>query len=88
MQYIKSILLTISKDRITELFCSIDDFWLVFEPALVKREHTTGKKTRKRKVNLSTKRVLTIKVLFYVRGAKTFKHFCTGCIEKRLQEEF
>ena len=31
----------ISKDRITQIFCSIDDFCLVFEPALQKRQITT-----------------------------------------------
>jgi len=30
-------LLIISKDKITEIFCSIDDFCKVFEPALTKK---------------------------------------------------
>jgi len=43
---LKQILLMISTDKITEIFCSIDDFCIVFEPALQKRLLSTGKKTR------------------------------------------
>ena len=50
----------ISKDKITEIFCSIDDFCLVFDPALQKRQISTGKKTRKRKFRMSTSEVVTI----------------------------
>ena len=38
---LKDILLMISTDKITEIFCSIDDFCLVFEPALRKRQVST-----------------------------------------------
>ncbi len=48
----------ISKDRITRIFCSIDDFCLVFEPALQKRQIDTGKKTRKRKFTMSMSEVV------------------------------
>ncbi len=36
----------ISIDKITKIFCSIDDFCAVYEPALRKRQLSTGKKTR------------------------------------------
>ncbi len=32
----------ISKDKITEILCSIDDFCAVYEPAMRKRQVTTG----------------------------------------------
>ena len=50
----------ISKDKITEIFCSIDDFCLVFEPALQKRQVSTGKTTRNRKSTMSMGEILTI----------------------------
>tara|TARA_R110002073_G_scaffold316502_1_gene489396 strand:+ start:212 stop:1117 length:906 start_codon:yes stop_codon:yes gene_type:complete len=78
----------ISKDKVTEIFCSIDDFCLVFEPALAKRQLSTGKKTRKRKFTMSSSEIITITVLFHLSGVRTFKHFYLGYVQKHLQEEF
>ena len=65
----------ISKDKITEIFCTIDDFTQVFEQSLEKRLISTGKKTRKRKFRMSKGEILTITVLFHLSGMRTFKHF-------------
>lgn len=78
----------ISKDKITEIFCSIDDFCLVFEPALQKRQLFTGKKTRKRKFIMSSSEILTITVLFHLSGIRTFKHFYINYVQQQLQKEF
>lgn len=78
----------ISKDKITEIFCSVDDFCVVFEPALEKRQLSTGKKTRKRRFTMSTSEIVTITVLFHLSGIRTFKHFYTGYVQKHLQNEF
>ena len=43
----------ISTDKVTAIFCSIDDFCNVFEPALKKKQLSDGKKTRKRKFRMS-----------------------------------
>lgn len=56
----------ISTDKITEIFCSIDDFCIVFEPALQKRLLSTGKKTRNRAFTMSTSEIVTITVLFHL----------------------
>jgi len=47
----------ISKDKIIEIFCSIDDFCLVFDSALQKRQLSTGKKTRQGKFTMSTSEI-------------------------------
>lgn len=60
----------ISKDKITEIFCSIDDFCLVFNPALENRLLSTGKKTRKSKFTMSTSEIVTITVLFHLSGVR------------------
>ena len=78
----------ISKDKITQIFCSIDDFCLVFEPALQKRQITTGKKTRKRKFTMSMSEIVTITVLFHLSGFRTFKHFYIFYVQQHLQKEF
>lgn len=85
---LKHILLMISKDKITQIFCSIDDFCIVFEPALLKRQLSTGKKTRKRKFTMSTSEIVTITVLFHLSGFRTFKHFYIFYVQKYLKQEF
>lgn len=78
----------ISKDKITEIFCSIDDFCLVFDPAFQKRQLSTGKMTRKRKFTMSTSEIVTITVLFHLSGIRTFKHFYIHYVQDQLREEF
>ncbi|VAW13091.1 Mobile element protein, partial [hydrothermal vent metagenome] len=78
----------ISTDKITTVFCSIDDFCLVFEPALKKKELSTGKRTRNRKFKMSTSEILTITVLFHLSGYRNFKHFYIFYVQKHLTQEF
>ncbi len=78
----------ISKDKITEIFCSIDDFCLVFEPALRKSQVSTGKKTRNRKSTMSMSEIVSITVLFHLSGMRTFKHFYIFYVQKQLKQEF
>jgi hypothetical protein len=78
----------ISKDKITEIFCSIDDFTQVFEPAFKKNIISTGKKTRNRKFKMSKGEILTITVLFHLSKVRTFKHFYIGYVQKHLCQEF
>ncbi|MCX2765132.1 IS982 family transposase [Aquimarina muelleri] len=78
----------ISKDKITEIFFSIDEFCKVFNPALKKRQLTTGKKTRNRKFTMSASEIITITVLFHCSGYRTFKHFYIFYVKEHLQREF
>ncbi len=78
----------ISTDKITTIFCSIDDFCLVFEPELKKKQLSTGKKTRNRKFKMSTSEILTITVLFHLSGFRNFKHFYSFYVQKHLTQEF
>ena len=78
----------ISTDKITEIFCSIDDFCKVFEPALKQRTLTRGKNKRNRSFKMSTSEILTITVLFHLSGHRTFKHFYLYYVQEHLQKEF
>ena len=78
----------ISTDKVTAIFCSIDDFCNVFEPALKKKQLSDGKKTRKRKFRMSTSEIMTITVLFHISGIRTFKHFYISYVQKHMQKEF
>ncbi len=78
----------LSTDKITKIFCSIDDFCIVFEPALQKRLLSAGKKTRNRAFTMSTSEIVTITVLFHLSGVRTFKHFYLFYVQKHLKKEF
>lgn len=78
----------ISTDKITAIFCSIDDFCKIFEPALKKRQLSDGKKMRNRKFKMSTSEILTITVLFHLSGMRTFKHFYLFYVQKNLKKDF
>jgi hypothetical protein len=78
----------ISKDKITEIFCSIDDFTLIFESALKKGAISSAKKTRKRKFKMSKGEIMTITVLFHLSGFRNFKHYYLFYVQKYLKSEF
>jgi hypothetical protein len=78
----------ISKDKITEIFCTIDDFAQVFEKSLEKSLISSGKKRRRRKFKMSKGEILTITVLFHLSNVRTFKHFYLFYVQKHLKDEF
>ena len=78
----------ISTDKVTAIFCSIDDFCNVFEPSLKKKLLSEGKKVRNRKSKMSTSEVLTITILFHLSGMRTFKHFYLFYVQQKLKKEF
>ena len=78
----------ISTDKITTIFCSIDDFCIVFEPEFKKKQLSTGKKTRNRKFKMSMSEILTITVLFHISGYRNFKHYYLFYVRKHLSQEF
>jgi hypothetical protein len=79
-----------SIDKITEIFCVIDDFCKEFEKA--KDGHVisenTDKKRRKRAFKMSDSEVITILVLFHSGGYRNLKHFYINYIQKHMQNEF
>lgn len=77
----------INRDKIMEIFVSIDDFCLEFEPLLNKK--LLGKaKIRNKPCNLSMSEVMTIQVLFHHSGFRTFKDFYLGYVRIHLNDLF
>jgi hypothetical protein len=80
----------ISTDKITEIFCLIDDFTLEFEKAkeghLLERD--TSKKHRNRKFKMSDSEVITILTLFHLGQFRNLKHFYINYVQKHLVMEF
>ena len=64
--------MTLSDDKITEIFCLVDSFCSSFDRTL--KSHPIGNPP-KRKPRLSTSEVITIMILFHHSNYRTMKHF-------------
>lgn len=77
----------INKDKITEIFVSIDDFCKAFGPELEKK--LIGKqRLRNKPSKLTMSEVMTIQVVFHHSGYKTFKDFYLGYVCIHLKDLF
>ena len=80
----------VSVDKITEIFCIIDDFCLEFKKA--KSGHIlpgqTAKKRRNRSFTLSDSEVITILILFHAGQFRNLKHFYLHYVSQHLRNEF
>jgi len=79
-----------SVDKITEIFCIVDDFCIEFDK--VKDGHVLdkndGKKRRNRSFKLSDSEVITIMILFHAGQFRNIKHFYISYVMAHLQKEF
>lgn len=73
---------------ILPLFCDIDDFCLLFEPAWRRRLLASGARRRHKPSALSVSEVMTILVLFYASGYRDLKTFYTRHVAEHLADEF
>jgi hypothetical protein len=73
---------------ILTLFCDIDDFCSVFEPAWRRRLLASGERRRHKPGSLSLSEVMTILVLFHASGYRDFKTFYTRHVMQQLGGEF
>lgn len=77
----------ITDAKITQIFCSIDDFCKDFVPNWEKAMLLNGRK-RIRKSKLSLSEVITIQVLFHISGVRNFKKFYLDYVCKFLNRDF
>ena len=73
---------------ILTLFCDIDDFCSVFEPAWRRRLLASGERRRNKPSALSLSEVMTILVLFHASGYRDFKTFYTRHVSERMSGDF
>ncbi len=75
-------------DKITEIFCLIDDFCKEFEE--VKKGHVIAENTavrqRNRKFRLSDSEVITILIIFHLGQFRNLKHFYQHYVQKASNE--
>lgn len=73
--------------KITEIFCSLDDFCADFLPVWRRHLLASGR-SRIKPCRLSPSEVMTIQVLFHLSGVRTFKKFYNGYVRKHLRAYF
>lgn len=61
--------------ELTELYCSIDDFWKSFKIEWDKHLIDTGKSKRGPEAEMTTSEMITIVILFHQSNYRTFKYF-------------
>jgi len=71
-----------------ELFCDVDDFWLLFGPWWQKQMLASNIVQRQRETNLCESEIMTILILFHQSGYRNFKTFYIGYVQRHLGNEF
>jgi hypothetical protein len=74
--------------QITEIFVSIDDFYLQFKKEMEKHQLADINKKRNREFVMSPSEVMTIMVLFHLSNFKDMKHFYFIYVKAHLKAEF
>jgi len=81
----------LTKDKITEIYCILDDFFKIYSKEIQKHKMLTakdGKKFRNRACEMSDSEIMTILLLFHFGTFKNFKHFYLHYICVHLKKEF
>lgn len=75
-------------DKLTELFCLVDNFCQVFEPQWEQHLLTTGGKQRRRAASVSLSELMTLAILFHQLRFRHFKTFYQEYAQAHLHREF
>jgi len=80
----------ISNDKVTEIFCIVDDFCKEMVQILNENsiECNNSIKRRNKKSKLSDSEVITIMVLFHLKGYRCLKHFYMHYVKVHMQSDF
>jgi len=73
---------------ILDLFCSVDEFWVRFEPWWRRELLASGKRQRRRAGELHPSELMTILILFQTSHYRTFKAYYTEHVQIHLRAEF
>ena len=75
-------------DLATEIFVSIDDFYIQFNQQVKEFQLPSPKKGRNRSFLMSGSEVMTILVLFHLSQHRSLKHFYLYYVKKHMRAEF
>ena len=89
----KTIKRRFTKDKITEIFCIIDEFDKNLNEELknnlrLPSQHSSGKRRRTHKGKLCESEIMTILVCYHFGTYKTFKEYYLNCILTQLRKDF
>ena len=80
----------ITKDKITEIFCIIDDFCKEYDAEIEKKaiSEPNGRKHRKRKWAMSRSEIMAILIYFHFNTFRNFKHYYLFYVKNHLCDLF
>ena len=80
----------ITADKITEIFCAVDEFCKEFDNQIDKKSliSSDGKRRRYRKASLSDSEIMTILIVFQFGSFRNFKHYYQFFIKQHLRSDF
>ena len=80
----------ITNDKITEIFCAVDEFCKEFDKQTDKKSliSSDGKPRRYRKASLSDSEIMTILIVFQFGSFRNFKHYYLFFIKEHLKSYF
>ena len=80
----------ITEDKITEIFCAVDEFCKEFDKEVDKKSlmSSDGKPRRYRKASLSDSEIMTILIAFQFGSFRNFKHYYLFFIRQHLRSYF
>lgn len=80
----------ITKDKVTEIFCIIDEFCKHFNAENAQKMLISSKVTprRRRAASMSDSEIMTILLLFHFGSYRNFKHYYLSFIKLVLKKEF
>lgn len=80
----------ITQDKITYIFCALDEFSKNFDAEAAKGEliSSTGSRHRHREASLSDSAIMTILIVFHFGTFANFKHYYLHYIKIHLRREF
>ena len=75
-----TIVMEITKNKITEIFCIIDDFCQEYDKEIARMSicEPDGRKHRNRKWTMSRSEIMTILIYFHFNTFRNFKHYYAG----------
>ena len=80
----------ITADKITQIFCAVDEFCKEFDKEIDKKSlmSSDGKRRRYRKASLSDSEIMTILIVFQFGSFRNFKHYYLFFIRQHLRSDF
>lgn len=74
--------------NLTELFCHVDDFWLLYSDTHHQRLLASGQRQRQRATDLCESEIMTILIHFHQARYRDFKTYYTQHVQVYLRAEF